>query len=108
MQASSSSSSGYGVPHPPPPAHDSDARSSRDAALEGAPHAPRSRAKELRAAQLQNTEGGEDAAGHLMIETANFANMERTLGSGNMIIICRYLLRYDLLYTFANHFKGTF
>ena len=65
----------------------------------GAANAPRLRARESRADQLQNTEGGVNAAGHCMIETANFGNMERTLGSGNVIIICRYLLRYDLFYT---------
>ena len=96
MQASSSSSSGYGVLHPPRPAHGSDARGSRVAAPKGAPNASRLRARESRVDELQNTEGGVDAVGHLMIETTNFANMERTLGSGNMIIICRF--RYDLLY----------
>ena len=108
MQASSSSSSGHGVLHPPRPAHGSDARGSRVAAPKGAPNASRLRARESRVDELQNTEGGVDAVGHLMIETTNFANMERTLGSGNMIIICRYLFRYDLLYTFANHFISTF
>ena len=96
MQASSSSSSGYSVPHPPPPAHGSDACGSSVAAPRAAPNASRLRARESRAGQLQNTEGGVDAVGHLMIETANFGIMERTLGSGNMIIICRF--SYDLLH----------
>jgi len=76
MPASSSGSALAGprlqVPPPPPPQNPRG-----DAASAGDAPTPRSRVD-----PLVHTRGGEDAIGHFMMESVNFANMERTLDFG--------------------------